>query len=65
MIPVPEAPSRPRLRPRPTDAAGAVFADPWVQVAAQLAALDRLVADDLPGFNERVGKAGLGAVVVP
>jgi len=50
---------------RPTDAAEAVFADLSQQVDQQLAALDALLAEELPGFNERAAKVGVGAVAAP
>jgi hypothetical protein len=48
---------------RPTDAAVAVFADLQVRIDEQIAQFEALVADDLPGFNDQLAKAKLGAVV--
>jgi hypothetical protein len=50
---------------RPTAAAEAVFAELSRQIDEQLAALDALLEQDVPAFNQQAAAATIGAVVVP
>ncbi len=48
---------------RPTDAAETVYGELKTRIDEQIGLFDRLVADDLPAFNDRLAEAKLGAVV--
>ncbi len=48
---------------RPTDAAEAVFAEFSQKIEAQITEFEKLLKDDLPAFNAKIAKAGLGAVL--
>jgi hypothetical protein len=49
---------------RPTDVADEVLVDLQTRIDEQIAAFDRLLADDLPAFNKRLADAKLDAVLV-
>jgi photosystem II stability/assembly factor-like uncharacterized protein len=49
---------------RPTDVADEVFGEVRSRIDEQIAAFERLLADDLPGFNSRLAGARLDAVLV-
>ena len=49
---------------RPTDVADEVFSEVQSRIDEQIAAFERLLADDLPAFNTRLAEAKLDAVLV-
>ena len=59
-----DAPTQHQIDYRPTDAATEVFEDIQNRIGEQLAAFDRLLANDLPAFNTRLAEAKLDAVLV-